>query len=120
LVKLKRLATREDSLVVVHSPVSNEEMLNRIKDYNLLTPKQFGTRYKDLLFMPVEFTWNGQTHFIQYNHCANPYCKWCGLPQQKFDVKGKPSRYKLSGTGIDKALVCNPDPDVTKVPSLDI
>lgn len=118
MVKLKRLATKEDSLVVVQSPISNEERLNRTKDYDLLTPKQFGTRYKDLLFMPAEFTWNGQTHFIQYNHCANPYCKWCGLPQQKFEVKGKPSRYKLSGTGVDKTLICNPEPDVMKVPSL--
>ncbi|WP_299094721.1 insertion element protein [uncultured Metabacillus sp.] len=110
MAKLKRLVTKEDNIVVVYSPLSNKETTNRAKDYNVLNPKQFATKYKDLLFAPVTFTWSGHTHQIQYNHCANPFCKWCGLPQKKFDVKGKPSRYKLSGYGMDKSLVCNPDP----------
>jgi hypothetical protein len=99
LAKLKRLATKDDNPVIIHSPLSNEELTNRLKDYDKLTPKQFGTKYKELLFKPAEITWNGQLHQFQYNHCLNPYCKWYGLPQKKFDVKGKPSRYKLSGAG---------------------
>lgn len=111
LAKLKRLATREDNPVIVHSPLSNNELTNRLKDYDKLTPKQFATKFKELLFKPAEFTWNGQTHQVQFNHCLNPYCKWYGLPQKKFDdVKGKPSRYRLSGSGDDKSLRCNPDP----------
>lgn len=110
MAKLKRLATKDDNPVIVHSPLSNEELTNRLKDYDKLTPKQFGTKYKELLFKPAELTWNGQLLQFQYNHCLNPYCKWFGLPQEKFDVKGKPSRYKLSGAGDDKSLNCNPDP----------
>lgn len=108
--KLKRLATKEDNLVFIPSPVSSEEISERAKDYNVLTPKQFGTKHKDLLFMPIDFNWNGKTHQIQYNYCSNPYSKWHGLPQEKFPTKGKPSRYKLSGSGTDKTIHCNPDP----------
>jgi transposase-like protein len=110
LAKLKRLSTKEDNLVFVPSPVSSEDISKRVKDYDVLTPKQFGTKYKDLLFKPIDFTWNGRTFQIQFNHCTNPYCKWHGLPQEKFPTKGKPSRYKLSGSGTDKTINCNPDP----------
>jgi len=110
LAKLKRLTTKEDNVFFVPSPISSGEISKRIKDYDTLTPKQFGTKYKDLLFMPIDFTWNGKTYRIQYNHCSNPYCKWHGLPQDKFPTKGKSSRYKLSGSGTDKTINCNPDP----------
>lgn len=111
LAKLKRLATKEDEyLVDVLSPLSLSEIGERNKDYNVLTPKQFGTKYKDLLFAPVEFTWNGVTHQIQYNHCANPYCKYHSQPQVKYPTKGRPTRYKLSGTSTHKSIKCNPDP----------
>lgn len=110
MAKLKRLATKDDNLVDLVTPVSMAEITERTKDYDVLTPKQFGTKYKDLLFKPTEFTWNGQTYQIQYNHCSNPYCKWHGLPQERFATKGKPSRYKLSGTGTVKTIHCNPDP----------
>jgi hypothetical protein len=56
LAKLKRLSTKEDNLVFVPSPVSSEEISKRVKDYDVLTPKQFGTKYKDLLFKPIDFT----------------------------------------------------------------
>jgi transposase-like protein len=108
LAKLKRLADKEDDLVLIPSPVSTEEIVERAKDYSLLTPKQFGTKHKELLFKPIDFTWNGETFQIQYNHCANPYCKWHGLSQEKF--RGKLSRYRLSGSGNEKILKCNSDP----------
>jgi len=110
LAKLKRLATKADNLVEVQSPISTAEIEERTKDYELLTTKQFGTKYKDLLFNPTEFTWNGNIYKIQYNSCSNPYCKWHGLSQEKFTTKGKPSRYRLSGTGTEKTIKCNPDP----------
>lgn len=110
MAKLKRLATKEDKLVEVLSPLSANELANRNKDYDVLTPKKFGTKYKELLFTPTEFTWNGMTHRIQYNHCANPYCRYHGLPQTKYATKGKPTRYKLTGTSNHKSIKCNPDP----------
>lgn len=71
LAKLKRLATKEDFIIQVLSPLSMSEIGDRTKDYDVLTPKQFGTKYKDLLFTPIELTWNGNTHQIQYHHCSH-------------------------------------------------
>ncbi|MCM3704966.1 insertion element protein [Cytobacillus firmus] len=113
MAKLQRLATKEDGIVVVHNPVSDEELKDRKEQYKVLSDKQFAFRYNNMLFLPIEFTWNGNTHKIQYNFCTNPFCKWCGKEQVKFDtVKGKPSRYKLEGGGKNsqKKLRCNPDP----------
>lgn len=71
MAKLKRLATKEDFIIQVLSPLSMSEIGDRTKDYDVLTPKQFGTKYKDLLFTPIELTWNGNTHQIQYHHCSH-------------------------------------------------
>lgn len=114
LAKLKRLATKHDNLVEVLSPLSASEIADRNKDYDLLTPKQFGTKYKELLFTPSKFVMNGITHQLQYNHCASPYCKYHGLPQIKFETKGKPTRYKLTGASNNKSIKCNPDPTGSK------
>ena len=87
MAKLKRLATKEDNLIEVLSPLSVSEIADRNKDYDVLTPKQFATRYKELLFTPTEFTWNGMTHQIQYNHCVNPYCRYMGRLKQSLKRK---------------------------------
>ena len=111
MAKLQRLVTKEDDIVVVHKPISDEEIKDRIKQYVLLSEKKFASRYNHMLFLPVEFSWKGQKHLIQYNFCTNPFCKWSGQDQLKFEtIKGKPSRYKLSGTGSRKGIVCNSDP----------
>lgn len=111
MAKLKRLTNKNDNLVVVESPLSDSEKISRTNDYDILTPKQFRTKYRGLLFTTVEFLFKGQPHSIQFNFCTNPFCKWHGLPQTKFDVKSKPSRYKLDSSGENKRLIkCNPDP----------
>ncbi|MFT8321147.1 MAG: insertion element protein [Bacillus sp. (in: firmicutes)] len=107
MAKLQRLATKEDSIVVIHNPVSEEELKDRKEQYQVLSDKQFAFRYNHMLFRPIEFTWNGQAHKIQYNFCTNPFCKWCG--QEQATLKGKSKRYKLSGTMNKKSLVCKPD-----------
>lgn len=110
MAKLKRLATKEDLIVDVLSPLSEREIEDRTSDYDLLTPKQFGTKYKDLLFTPTEFVLDDTAHKIQYNHCSNPFCRYHGMPQTKYDTKGKPTRYKLTGRSNHKSIKCNPDP----------
>jgi transposase-like protein len=55
LAKLKRLATREDAIVDVVVPVTDEELKDRQKQYDLLEPKKFATRYNDMLYRPVSF-----------------------------------------------------------------
>jgi len=114
LAKIKRLADIEDEVVVVIPPVTSEELENRRQDYNVLTPKKFGTKYKSLLFKGTEFTWNGENFKIQFNYYTNPFCKWHGLPQGKIPNSRK-NRYKLSGGDAEKIIICNSDhPDPTK------
>jgi transposase-like protein len=112
LAKLKTLLSKEDVVLEVIPPVTQEELENRNKDYDVLTPRQFETKYRDLLFKLFKFNLLHNSHSFQFNHCVNPYCKWQGLQQEKFnEVKGKPNRYKLasSGDGI-RMIQCNPDP----------
>ncbi|WP_326182387.1 insertion element protein [Virgibacillus halodenitrificans] len=107
MAKMQRLATKEDGIVVIHNPVSEEEVNERKAQYQILSDKRFAFRYNHMLFLPIKFNWNGQTHTIQYNFCTNPFCKWCGKEQAT--LKGKSKRYRLSGTKSKKSLVCNPD-----------
>src|SRR5690606_22945189 len=107
LAKLQRVVTKEDGIVVIRNPVSEEELKDRKEQYQLLSDKRFAFRYNHMLFLPIEFTWNGKTYKVQYNFCTNPFCKWCG--QEQATLKGKSKRYKLSGTKSKKSLVCNPD-----------
>ncbi|MCM3730625.1 insertion element protein [Fictibacillus nanhaiensis] len=111
MAKLKKLLSKDDVVLEVTYPVSEEELENRHKDYNVLSPKQFGTKYRNLLFKPIEFNLFNKSYLFQYNFCTNPYCKWQGLQQKKFDVKGKPDRYRLDAANHEqKQIKCNPDP----------
>ncbi|MBD3108173.1 IS1 family transposase [Bacillus sp. AGMB 02131] len=109
MAKQKRLVTKKDEIVAVTTPITNEEIKERNKQYSLLAPKRFATKFNELLFKPVEFQWNSISKEIQINHCTNPYCASFGMKQEKFPVKGKPSRYKLNGTGESKTIKCNPN-----------
>ncbi|MFJ3388162.1 hypothetical protein [Lysinibacillus sp. NPDC086135] len=100
MARLKRLVEKDEDVVVVQTPVTTSEIADRVKQYDLLDPSKFSKRYNDLLYRPVSFFLNEKEHKIQYNFCGNPFCKWRGLPQEKFtSVKGNPCRYRLSGRG---------------------
>ncbi|QHE50977.1 insertion element protein [Pontibacillus sp. HMF3514] len=111
MAKLKKILSKDDVILEVTNPVSEEELKNRQKDYDVLPPRKFGTKYRDLLFKPIEFTLLKKSYSFQFNLCTNPYCKWQGLQQEKFDTKGKPSRYRLDSSSDErKQIKCNPDP----------
>lgn len=113
LSNLKRF-TNLSEMTTVTAPVEASELSSRQTDYLLLSPKQFATKYRDVLFRPVHFTFGGLDFDIQVNGCTNPFCKWFGLPQKRFeDVKNKPSRYRISGS--DASVACNPDPTGSKI-----
>ena len=115
---MKRLSNKQDSVVSVVPPVSDSDIEDRKKQYGILDTKKFATRYNNLLFTPVQFDWKGTIHQIQFNFCTDPFCKWFGKDQERFEkIKNKPSRYKLSGStkSRSKVLVCNPDPIQTNV-----
>jgi len=49
LAKLKRLARIEDEIFTVDSPVSDEELDARAKDYIMETPEKFAKKYRQSL-----------------------------------------------------------------------
>lgn len=113
MTKLKRLATKKDGIVSVEIPVSHTEINSRSQDYLLLPPQQFAKKYRSTLFKPVLVHWNNMTYEIQLNSCTDPYCKWFGKPQERFEsAKNKPYRYKLTGNPKDnkQRVACNSDP----------
>ncbi|MBM7571201.1 hypothetical protein [Aquibacillus albus] len=110
MAQLKRLATADDSIVEVPIPISDNEIKERVIQYPLMNPKRFATKFSDSLFKPIHIIWGDKTYHIQMNFCTNPYCKSFGLDQLKYETKGKPSRYKLSGSGKSKTIYCNSDP----------
>lgn len=112
LAKLKRLAKRNDAIATVESTVTEEELSARERDYAELTPEQFARRYRGALYQPVTLHYDGIPHKIQVNFCTNPFCKWFGLQQVRFEgVKHKPYRYKIEGRSVDRhSIRCNPDP----------
>ena len=113
MANLKRLAVKTDGVAIVSSPVTSGELTSRQNDYPLLTPEAFSKKYRDVLFRYVQLTYTGENFEIQMNHCTNPYCRWFGMPQERFETaKKKPYRYKLAGTDEhdSKKIVCNPDP----------
>ncbi|MHA6529133.1 insertion element protein [Paenibacillus sp. BAC0078] len=112
--KLKRLVTLDDNLISIEDPLNEEEVKQREIDYLLLSPNQFSKKYRSLLFKPIKIYYKNKLFEINLNHCTEPYCKWFGLPQKRFEnIKNKPSRYKLNSLknkSGDKYLKCNDDP----------
>jgi|SRR5690625_1840459 len=101
MVKLKRLATQDDEIVKINPSISNEKMEDREKQYDLLTPKRFATRYNKSLFKPTTFTFSGTKKLVQYNYCINPFCHNFGKEQE-----GNP-RIQLVCSRRDKTISTN-------------
>ena len=115
----KRLLQPYEQSVDILIPVSVDELAKREKEYPLLTPRRFGFNRTNDAFKPVSFSWKNHTFDIQYNMCANPLCKNHGQNQVQYAIKGKPSRYKITGRDFNKRIVCNPNHiDPEGVPTL--
>lgn len=112
LAKLRKLADKSDGIVTITRPVSDEELVEREKDYQQLSPDEFAKKYRNSWYRPVTIMFKGKVHQIQLNRCTDPFCKWFGMPQERFtEARNKPSRYKLTGTMRSAhKFVCNPDP----------
>lgn len=111
MAKLKKLISKNDSEVNTICPLSNEDILKRQTDYPLLGEIDFAKKYRGLLYKEVTLNIKGKEYKIQANFCTNPFCKWFGLPQYKYeDIKSKPSRYKLVGKIDSKSIKCNDIP----------
>ena len=107
--QLQKLVDNEDSNVKVKSPLTIQEMIDRKKDYKTLSDKEYARKHsKGLAFKEVQLHIGEEVHSIQLNVCVNPFCRYFGLPQHKYEnVKYKPSRYTLDvGPGTHK-FVCS-------------
>ena len=112
--KLMKLATFDDLNIVCHSPFSEEDNEQRDKEYFALPYDKFKKKYRHLLFVPSVIDINGVSYELQFNKCYNPFCKWYGLNQKKYnEIKSKPSRYKIGkrskvGSGeAEPNIYCN-------------
>ncbi|ANU27662.1 insertion element protein [Planococcus versutus] len=105
----KRLLKYDEKAIRIIHPVSAKQLTDRTNDYPLLVPRDFGFKHSKDVFKPIEFEWKGKMFEIQYNTCSDPLCKNHGLKQEKFGIKSKPSRFKLTDAGGEKAILCNPD-----------
>lgn len=118
MAKIKRLVNRTDHFVEIEVPVTEDELLERKELYEKLPPNRFATKFRDTLFRPVNVRLKGKVFVIQMNSCINPYCSNLGLPQMKYNVKGKPQRYKLDSDSRQSRLYCNPAPIESKVTNI--
>lgn len=109
MAKLKRLLDKTDHLVEIEVPVSESELKNRQDLYEKLPPNRFATKFREALFRAVKVSLKGKEFVVQMNCCINPYCSNFGLPQHKFNIKGKPQRYKLASHTRESSVICNPD-----------
>ena len=116
MAQLKRLAKIKDNIVKIKYPFFFTEDMNdgRTTDYPKLSPQRFAKKHNRRIFEGIKIKIKGsmKTFLIQVNHCANPFCKWYGLDQKKYEeIKYKPSRYIIvNGRKDEKKLKCNPDP----------
>ncbi|MCA0990000.1 hypothetical protein [Pseudalkalibacillus hwajinpoensis] len=112
MAKLKRLASKIDSQWEIKTPVSENELSERNKDYQLFPSNRFATKHRNSLFQKVLIHFNDEEYNIQMNCCISPYCKNFGLSQVNYDVKGKPRRYRMDGStsNASSKVLCNPDP----------
>ena len=110
MAKLKRLIAKEDTLVRITPPICDDDIENRDKDYPVLSPVAFAKKYRNAIFSPITISIDGTIHNVQFNYCSNPFCNWFGEPQVRFNnIKNKPFKYKLSGSGEVKSIICNPN-----------
>lgn len=96
-----KLATSDELKISCHTPFTEEDIKQRNTEYFPLSYDKFKKKYRHHVFTPSIIDISGISYAIQLNKCYNPFCKWYGLPQKKYDeIKSKPSRYKLGQSGI--------------------
>lgn len=107
MAKLKRLIESSESNVEVESPVTDAELKKREADYPILSFIDFAKRHRSYMYTPVKIRIDNVKHDVQANFCVNPYCRWYGLPQHRYnDLKFKPYRYTLWGTHPTNSILC--------------
>jgi transposase-like protein len=107
---IKRLATYDDIKVHVNGPFSRSDIAMRHVEYKKLSADDFRKKYRHYLYAPSLIEIDGKQHELNMNFCCNPFCKWFGLTQKKYEnIPGKPSRYKLvaQGKSPERIIACN-------------
>lgn len=103
--QLKRLSNYDDVNAYSEGPFTPAEMIRRHTEYNDLSSKDFKKKYRSYIYKPAYIVINGEKHEILLNCCHDPFCKWFGLPQQRYTtIKSSPSRYKLTGKKANEEL----------------
>ncbi|SDH73445.1 hypothetical protein [Desulfosporosinus hippei] len=107
MTQLKKLSTPEVLGIQTQGAFSEELDKIRNKEYTSLSNIEFEKKYRHLLFSAGILDLNGKQYSIQLNYCANPFCKWYGQSQKRYESKNKPSRYKLTQRRDEPVIECN-------------
>lgn len=104
-----RLIKPEEINIICHGPFSDDDVVQRDKDYPVLPIEQFRKKYRHYAFKPALIEIDGIQHEIQLNFCNDTFCDNYSLKQYKFSsLKGKPSRYQLASMREgNTGLLCN-------------
>lgn len=105
----KKLVSSAHRFLEFKQVVTNGELQLRNKEYDEMTPRKFNTKRTKGAFVPIGFEYQNRSYELELNKCVNPLCKNFGLPQEKFNVKGKPSRYRVNGKNLTSMVLCNPE-----------
>lgn len=105
----KLLGSQSESRVKINLNVTSQEIRERQNDYKKKMDKvKFAKKYSHSPFEKQIIKIDGKEYDIQINFCIDPFCKWFGIEQKKYeDIKHKPSRYKIAGAFDEKQLRCN-------------
>jgi transposase-like protein len=112
----KELVSSAHRFIEFEYPVSDDELKLRESEYEILSPKKFNTKRTKEAFSPFRFSFQGKVHELYLNKCTNPLCKNYGMPQEKFEIKGLSSRYRLSSKSQDSVIRCNEEKVDSKSP----
>jgi len=107
MTQLKKLSTPEVLGIQTQGAFSEELDKIRDKEYTALSNIEFEKKYRHLLYALGILTYKEKEYSIQLNYCANPFCKWYGQPQLRYDINNKPSRYKMVEHSGQSAIQCN-------------
>jgi hypothetical protein len=103
---IKKIATSNNINIEVHPPFNQEVVENRHKEYHTLSNIDFRKNYRGYIYEHSAMLLKNEEIQFQFNKCYNPFCKWYGLPQKKYEnVKSKPSRYRLVSRAKDNGIV---------------
>lgn len=92
------------------NPIFNAtELVDRDKDYAVLTDKDFDSKYKERVYQSVMIDYGSNYEEIQYNFCSDTFCPNYAEELEIIKPRGARSikNYKFIGSKDESKITCN-------------